>query len=213
MSERLRALDTKIGMLDRSLATKEGERNILKQELEDLKVKLATNKQFLKDNDILQILLKHTSEYAKTTVKQNIENIVSSALNVIYGGNHTFSITVEDRRNQHEVDYWLDDGFTKVQLKKPFAGKGGGKITVVALALQLAIIEQLSVEGPIFLDEVGKMIDSTAILNLGFFLKEYAQKFNRQVILVTHHSELADMADNTLCVTKKNGLATVTYGG
>jgi DNA repair exonuclease SbcCD ATPase subunit len=212
MTEQLKQIEQHLDMLSRSLTIKEGERSILRKELLEHEAKLSVNKQFIKDNDILQILLKHTSEYAKTTVKTNIENIVSSALNVIYGGSHVFSITVEDRRNQHEVDYWLDDGFAKVQLKKPFAGKGGGKITVVALALQLAIIEQLEVEGPIFLDEVGKMIDSTAILNLGFFLKEYAQKFKRQVILVTHHTELADMSDNILCVTKKNGIATVTYG-
>jgi DNA repair exonuclease SbcCD ATPase subunit len=200
----------RISMALRSLYIRKGKRDTLRDDLCIVQKRIAEQKQFLKDNDVLQILLKHTSEYAKSTVKQNIENIVSAALNVVYGGTHVFTITIEDRRNQHEVDYWLDDGFTKVQLKRPFAGKGGGKITVVALALQLAVLEQLNVQGPVFLDEVGKMVDSTAILNLGHFLKEYAKDFNRQVILITHHAELADMADTVLQVTKKAGLAYVT---
>ena len=162
------------------------------------------------ENDQLQILLRNVSEYAKTQVKIHIEKVVSNALNVVYGGNHKFTLVIEERRNQHEVDYFLDDGLTVVKIEKPFVGKGGGKITVVSLALQLAVCELAGVTGPISLDEISKMLDSEARINLAYFLKEYSEKFERQIILITHHKELAEAADLHIHVKKEaNGLAKV----
>lgn len=157
----------------------------------------------------VQSLLRNVSEYAKMKVKTHIEDIVSNALNVIYGGAHKFELIIEQRRNQHEVDYYLDDGFTKVKIEKPFIGKGGGKISIVALALQLAICELAHVKGPICLDEISKMLDEEARVNLAYFLQEYSKKFNRQIVLITHHEELANIANVSIKVKKVNGLAKI----
>jgi len=193
-----------------SLLIQKGKRdeniNILKSmnsNISDLKVRLS-------NNDKIQILLRHVSEYAKSQIKIHVEKVVSNALNVVYGGNHKFIINIEERRNQHEIDYFLDDGFTTVKIEKPFVGKGGGKITVVSLALQLSICELAEVEGPICLDEVSKMLDQEARINLAFFLKEYSQKFNRQILLITHHSELREAGNLAIHVKKlNNGIAKV----
>lgn len=158
----------------------------------------------------VQSLLRSVSEYAKMQVKTRIEEIVSNALNVVYGGAHKFSLIIEERRNQHEVDYYLDDGFTNVKIEKPFIGKGGGKISIISLALQLAICELSEVEGPICLDEISKMLDEEARINLAYFLKEYSKTFNRQIILITHHKELANIANIAVKVEKTNGFAKVT---
>lgn len=189
------------------LLIQKGKRDEVKNTILKFNKERSSKKKLVRDNDKLQILLRHVSEYAKSQVKSHIETAVSNALNVIYGGQHKFLMEIQERRNQHEVDYFLDDGFTKVKIEKPFIGKGGGKITVVSLALQLAICELTGVQGPIALDEISKMMDAEARINLAFFLKNYAEKFNRQIILITHHKELSEAADLSINVVKKNGIA------
>ena len=194
---------------DRLLIEK-GKRDEARANLAEFKKNKAYHEKKVKDNDQLQILLRNVSEYAKSQVKEHVEKVVSNALNVVYGGQHKFMLTIEERRNQHEVDYFLDDGFTVVKIEKPFVGKGGGKITVVSLALQLAICELANVTGPISLDEISKMLDAEARINLAYFLKEYSEKFGRQIVLITHHKELAEAANLHIHVSKDaNGLAKV----
>lgn len=46
---------------------------------------------------LVQILLQKTSDYARQQVKVRIEDIVSEALNVVFGGNHKFMIDLKRR--------------------------------------------------------------------------------------------------------------------
>jgi len=61
------------------------------------------------------------------------------------------------------------------------------------------------VTGPVVLDEPGKMVSKEYAANMAYFLKEYAAKTGRQIILVTHNEELAAMGNKTYQVIK-NGL-------
>ena len=42
-----------------------------------------------------------------------------------------------------------------------------------------------------------------------YFLKEYSEKFDRQILLITHHDELAEAADSFVTVKKVKGVAVV----
>lgn len=105
---------------------------------------------------LVQILLQKTSDYARQQVKVRIEDIVSEALNVVFGGNHKFMIDLTLRGNQPIAEYYLNDDSVITKLEKPDYDRGGGKIDIIALALRLAVGEMEGVDGPLFLDEVGK---------------------------------------------------------
>jgi DNA repair exonuclease SbcCD ATPase subunit len=159
--------------------------------------------------DKVQILLQKTSDYARQQIKGRIEEIVSQALNIVYGGDHKFTIELPVRSNRPEADYFLFDGNTTVKLENPDYNQGGGKINIITIALRLGIDELVGDTGPLLLDEIGSNVDQEAAVNLAYFLKEYSIKFNRQIILITHNDALADVADISLRVTKKNGEAQV----
>jgi DNA repair ATPase RecN len=61
------------------------------------------------------------------------------------------------------------------------------------------------VKGPVVLDECGKHVSKEFSGNMAYFLKQYAAKTGRQVLLVTHNEELAGAGDKTYRVSK-NGL-------
>jgi len=195
--------------------TRRGQQEVLQKQYDEALVRKTEAEKLLGNLDLVQILLQKTSDYARQQAKTRIEAIVSEALNVVYGGNHRFMIDLVVRSNRPEADYYLSCDGVVTQLKPPDYGRGGGKIDVITLALRLSIIEILQTPGPIFLDEVGKHIDNetdpdgTAAENLAYFLHEYAHKFNRQIVLITHNSALAERGDAGLQVRKKTTKAEV----
>ncbi|MPN42166.1 hypothetical protein SDC9_189722 [bioreactor metagenome] len=128
---------------------------------------------------------------------------------MIFGKNYQFRLTLEVRSNRPEVDYWLESEGVITQLKPPDYDKGGGVVDVITLALRLAIGELSGVQGPIFMDEVGKHVSAEFAANVAYFLKEYSQKFNRQIILITHNEALAEIGEVSLAVTQSNGKSVV----
>jgi DNA repair exonuclease SbcCD ATPase subunit len=198
----IRAAATKV-------AAKEGQRDLLLKQKGDAEKRAVAAADQLDVFDKVQLLLQKTSEYARQQIKGHIEAIVSQALNIVYGGAHKFIIDLVVRSNRPEVDYYLHDGATLVKLEKPDYNQGGGKINIITIALRLGIDELVGDTGPLLMDEVGPNVDGEAAINLGYFLKEYSAKFNRQIILITHNDALKEIGEVGLTVTKKNGEAQV----
>lgn len=198
----LRAASTKV-------AAKEGQRDLLLKQKDDAEKRAAAAADQLDVFDKVQILLQKTSEYARQQIKGHVEEIVSQALNIVYGGAHKFIIDLVVRSNRPEVDYYLHDGATLVKLEKPDYNQGGGKVNIITIALRLGIDELVGDTGPLLMDEVGPNVDGEAAINLGYFLKEYSAKFDRQIILITHNDALKEIGEVGLTVTKKNGEAQV----
>lgn len=153
--------------------------------------------------DKVQILLQKTSEYARQQAKDRIESVVSEALNVVFGGSHNFVIDLGIRAGQPVTDYYLNDGTTFTKLEKPDYDRGGGKVDIIALALRLAIGEMEGIQGPLFLDEVGKHVSKEYAPNVAYFLKQYSTQFNRQIILITHNADLAEIGETSISVSRK----------
>lgn len=151
---------------------------------------------------MVQILLQKTSDYARQQVKTRIEDIVSEALNVVFGGNHRFIIDLTLRGNQPVADFYLNDDSVLTKLEKPDYDRGGGKVDVIALALRLAVGEMEGIQGPLFLDEVGKHVSKEYAPAVAYFLKEYSATFGRQIILITHNADLAEAGEVSLSVKR-----------
>lgn len=187
------------------ITKKEGKRDqIIEDKKEALEIQAAAEKE-LAIYDKAQILLQKTSDFARHQIKNKIEDIVSQALNVVYGGDHKFIVELDVKGNRPVAAYYLDDGTTITKLEKPDYDRGGGKVGIISLALRLAISEIKGVQGPIFLDEVGKHVDNEAILNVAYFLKEFSSKFNKQIILITHEQALSEIGEVSIEVEKKKG--------
>ena len=154
---------------------------------------------------MVQVLLQKTSDYARQQVKTRIEDVVSEALNVVFGGSHKFLIDLSLRGNQPIAEYYLNDGSTLTKLEKPDYDRGGGKVDIIALALRLAVGEMEGIDGPLFLDEVGKHVSKEYAPAVAYFLKEYSANFERQIILITHNADLAEIGEISLSVKRSAG--------
>jgi len=157
----------------------------------------------------VSMLLQKTSEFARQQAKSKIEEIVTSALSVVYGTDYKFYLELTVRSSRPELDFYLQSGTTVTQLKPPDYDRGGGIVDVITLALRLAISELEGIKGPLLLDEVGKHVSAEYAANVAYFLRQYSEKFKRQIILITHQDNLAAAGQLSFSVSQKNNKSEV----
>lgn len=201
---RINMLSSDIRRTREKVTALKGKRELLEKQREEAVGKQTEAQNQLGVFGMVQILLQKTSDYARQQVKTRIEDIVSEALNVVFGGNHRFMIELSLKGNQPVAEYYLNDETTLTKLEKPDYDRGGGKVDIIALALRLAVGEMENVDGPLFLDEVGKHVSKEYAPAVAYFLKEYSANFGRQIILITHNADLAEIGEISLQVKRSS---------
>jgi DNA repair exonuclease SbcCD ATPase subunit len=191
------------------VAAREGQRDLLLQQRKAAEERKAASEDKLGAFDLVQILLQKTSDYARQRAKQRIEEIVTSALSVVFAKEYRFIVQLEVKANQPVAEYFLESDGVVTQLKPPDYDRGGGVADIISLALRLAVGELSGVQGPLFLDEVGKHVSQEYAPNVAYFLKEYSEKFGRQIVLITHNAHLAEIGDVSIGVRERGGVSEV----
>ena len=205
-------LQDKFEDLKRTISIKMGELQLLKKQYEEIQDNLQSANQLIDMLLKVLVLLQKASEYSREQMKSTIENIVTNALQVVFQEDMKFLVELGTRAGSPTAEFKI---VTPQGVKMdPLDSKGGGLVDVISTALRLAVLElyQPKIQGPIFLDEVGKHISAEYSENFAYFLKEYAASVGRQIILVTHNSTLAVAAAKNFRVLNKNGVSEVKEG-
>lgn len=146
------------------------------------------------------ILLQNTSEFARKQGKSQIENLVTKCLQYIFESNIKFTIEIEELRNKANAQFYVISENDGMEIKtRPELSRGGGVVDIVSLALRIAFLQihKPRIEGPLILDEPAKHVSEDYIYNVGDFLKETSEMFNRQIIMVTHNQHLSALSNNS----------------
>lgn len=158
------------------------------------------------------ILLQKVAEYARNQAKNQIEELVTRCLQFILENNTEFIIEFTESRNLPSADFYTQSTYEGFIVKsKPESSRGGGVVDIISLALRIAFLElqEPKIYGPLFLDEPGKHVSSDYIYNLGEFIRECSNLFDRQIIMVTHNDYLSQICDASFRVEIKNGTSQV----
>lgn len=189
-----------------------GQKQLLELQLQDNQNNLGQTRQNLGTWEQVQVLFTKVSEYAREQLKTRIEETVTAALTAVFGEGYTFRINMRQLGNQPAAEWQVVSQYGDEEVAaSPEDARGGGITDVVSLALRLAMLEILKPrpEGPVLFDEPAKMVSAEYAGNLAYFLKQYAEKTGRQVMLVTHNPQLAEAADKSYLVTQKDGVSEV----
>ena len=158
-----------------------------------------------------------TSEHAREQARQTIESMVTRALQYVFGADLEFKIRIEESRGRPEAEFYVAStyGGEDVVENRPQDARGGGVVDVISLALRLVLLQSTRplLEGPLLLDEPAKHVSDEFAFNVAEFLRELAQVFDRQVIMVTHNHQLAGVADNAFRVEMGEGKSRVNQVG
>ena len=226
MTLSIQALESELAALRTRHSQAQGQRDLLISQRREKEEELAAARQDIELWRDVQTLLSKASEFARQQLKQRIEQTVTAALAAIFADSTMrFEIEMKDIGGKPAADWRVvscyeipakaGDEDVKISaytvVASPEDAKGGGVTDVVSLAWRLALLElsRPRVEGPVLLDEPGKMISKEYLPIVAEFLKQYAAKTGRQIIMVTHHEALADVADVGYVVKQENGVSEV----
>ncbi|WP_078426996.1 ATPase [Alkalihalobacterium alkalinitrilicum] len=182
---------------------------------EQLEEKLNSLDQYYETKETYEkarVLLQQSAEYAREQAKQQIESLVTNALQFIFGPLFAFQIEIEEHGNKPVAEFYVVSDYEGIKVKtKPQEARGGGVVDIVTLALRVALIEttEPKMEGPILLDEPGKHVSGEYVLYLYEFLKSISTMFNRQIIMITHNQHLAQSGDQAYYVDIRDGISEV----
>lgn len=181
--------------------------------LEEQETLMTKNKEI-----VLQIDLKNkTSEflrdlgaYAREQAKSQLESIITNALTFVFKEDISFKIEFEIKRGRPEAKFYIVNKYRNNTVEnEPQDSRGGGVVDVVSIALRIALAECFGVQGPIIMDEPAKHLSKEYIPDFAEFIRLISQQFNRQIIMITHNSILAECGDIIYLVEKNDGVSKV----
>lgn len=205
-------LQNSIQQLDTFIEVETGKQKILQDQSYEIEMKISKLKIEERLFEEVVILLQKVAEYARNQAKSQIEELVTRCLQYILENSTEFIIEFSESRNLPIAQFYAQTIYDGYSVKsKPENSRGGGIVDIVTLALRIAFLEihEPRLEGPLFLDEPGKHVSNDYIFNLGEFIRECANLFDRQIIMVTHNDYLSQICDTSYRVEIKNGISQV----
>lgn len=213
MNEKIIALDEKISDLRVFLAREGGKREKLEEQLKEVDADLILVSDNIELLEKVIILYQKTAEFARKQATMQIESLVTKCLQFIFESNVEFLIEIEELRDKANAEFYVVNESEDFIIKtRPELSRGGGVVDIVSLALRIAFLQihKPKVEGPLILDEPAKHVSEEYIFNVGNFLKQTSEMFNRQIIMVTHNQHLSAISNNCYRVEIDDSVSYVT---
>ena len=191
------------------------------KELERLKKELEYKKQkrdeIIPHLDLLEkvrVFLQTLAEATRDEIMAGLQEVVTLCLQSAFGPHLTFEIEVETKRNNTGVEFYVVDSSIDKENPtrlKPVGNDSGGVIDTVSLGLRFGLLKVINPQplGPLILDEPAKMVSNDRIASIAGLIKELSDMFDKQIIMVTHHTDtdLMDIVDHAVFVKKEQGVS------
>jgi len=89
------------------------------------------------------------------------------------------------------------------------AAFGGSVTTVQSVILRITVLFRRGMRPVLFLDEALPAVDTTYVVNTGYFLRGLCARLGMDLLMVTHLTALEESADRSYRITNRGGVASV----
>ena len=206
-------LNSKLEKLKTFVLREQGKRDKLLEQLHENKKEIE---EIILEQELLDkvvILFQKTSEFARLQAKKQIETLVTKCLQYVFETDIEFLIELDELRGKANAEFYVINSTEDMIIKtKPELSRGGGVVDIISLALRIAFLQihKPRIEGPLILDEPAKHLSEEYVYNVGDFLKQTSEMFNRQIIMVTHNQHLSAISNKAYRVDLLGTISTIT---
>lgn len=203
MIDNIGSLENELSKLKDYIAKQEGKKEKLVEQLANNSSKMKEINIEIDKLEKVSIIFQKTSEFAREQSKKQIETLVTKCLQYVFETNIEFVIEIEEMRNKANAEFYVINEVEDTIIKtKPELSRGGGVVDIISLALRIAFLQihKPQIQGPLILDEPAKHVSEDYIFNVGDFLRQTSEMFNRQIIMVTHNHHLSNISNNAFRV-------------
>ena len=214
MTSPSKALRDQLAALSQQLSRQQGVADNLQKQIESKLQRIQQGK-----NDVLELekdreVLKRASVMAREVAKQAIEQACTRGLQTVHGPGYSLAIKINENTQRPSAEFKiLSPTEGGVEENDVMEDRGGGVLDVVSLLSRMAYLEMQSDppnQGPLLLDEPGKQVSLDNTPALANVMKQIAKEYNRQLIVITHNEDLANLADKAFKVQLVQGKSRVT---
>lgn len=192
LDRRIRSGRTKVDRL-------EGERTVLRREVESLGKEIET---LTEETGVLEkatALLLSVGEDKQESTQRMIEQLVTKGLQLVFDSSLSFHIVSSIRGKSNVIDFVVRTTYGNDVVETPVMdSRGGGLAAVVGFLLRFVVIMLSRGEHSsnlIVLDETFAHVSEEYLEPMGKFLSEMVDKTGMQVIMVTHQPQFTEYAD------------------
>ena len=206
-------LDIQLEGLKNFVLREQGKKDKLLEQLHENKTQIE---EIILDQELLEkvvILFQKTSEFARSQAKKQIETLVTKCLQYVFETDIEFVIELDELRGKANAEFYVINVTDDMIIKsKPELSRGGGVVDIISLALRIAFLQihKPRIEGPLILDEPAKHLSEEYVFNVGDFLKQTSEMFNRQIIMVTHNQHLSAISSKAYRVELLGTTSSIT---
>lgn len=159
-------------------------------------------------NLLKKTILTEACKQIRTISSDVFSQISTTAVQQILGDHLSVKIVQGERGGVPTADFKIcatyDDYYLEVEPTDDESGGGVADIVSLANLLTINVLNQEQNSAPIILDEPTKFVSVGNADKVGEFIKKMAQKFDKQIIMVTHSPDTAMHADETIKVHLDN---------
>jgi DNA repair exonuclease SbcCD ATPase subunit len=177
-----------------------------------LEESLMITDQLLKDLREAEDVMNVVSVLAQEDSKQVVEELVTLALQSVYGTAYAFEIENKINRGQPETFLYVVKEGEKCLLKNADDYFGGGVVDICSFSLRVvcwAISDEKS-DNVLVLDEPLKNLDNGRCELAGEMIKELSESLDLQFIIITRLEPLEKAGDKVFFVKQTNEVSNVS---
>lgn len=144
-------------------------------------------------------------------MKDQIESILTEALQLLYGSNYHVEMNYSVKRNRSDMQIEVVKSTPQGDVRRnPIDGTGGGVSDALSVPLRLMILlGSRQTDKVAILDESYKHMDSERVELVANFLKVLSNRLGIQIIICSHHHQLQDKADKSIEVSESLGISKI----
>ncbi len=190
----------------KELARRQSENGLLKKTIVSNDVKIH---EYLDKVRICREALSFLQDVADTrrnSLKTKIESVLSEALRVIYGLNYRVQLVYSVKNNRSNMEIEVVKNTPAGEVPRTMDGFGGGVSDSIAVPLRLLVmLGSRQTDKVAILDEAYKHVDPDRIETVANFIKDISNKLGVQIILLSHHDIMQNVADKVFQISDNNG--------
>jgi len=194
----------------KELSRKQAENALLNRQIEACEKKILEMATNLKVGQDAFGFLQDLANGRRGIMKGKIENIVTEAVQLIYGPSYKIELSYSMKNNRSCLDIEMVRDTTSGEVRRDMSGFGGGVADTISVPLRLMVLMgSKQTDKVCILDECWKHMDLSRIDFVGKFLRLLADKLGMQIIMCSHHEKMQEFADMTYQVSENSGVSKV----
>jgi len=163
--------------------------------------------------EVTRSAIEHVEDIAVTRrnrIKGRIEAVLTEAMRLVYGDDYHVELEYSVRANRSHLDVVLVRTTEEGDVRRTMGGFGGGVCDTLSVPLRLLVLlGAKQTDRVCLLDECYKHVDPERIDAVAQFLADISKSLDMQIVLLSHHEAMRDVADAAWRLREDGGRAAI----